>query len=58
MRDGRLVDKEAGSDVKNGSASIKENRLYHLIHEVTPGEHTLEIIIENPGLHAFTFTFG
>jgi len=37
---------------------IKQDSLYRLIEDVKYGEHTLEIIIENPGLKAFTFTFG
>lgn len=38
--------------------TVKEDRLYKIIEDQTYGEHTLEIIIENPGLKAFTFTFG
>ncbi|MDP3769485.1 MAG: redoxin family protein [Candidatus Sungbacteria bacterium] len=37
---------------------INEHKLYHVIQDTEYGEHTLEIIIENPGLRAFTFTFG
>ena len=53
----------AGSDIqtKNGETTvfIKEDGLYRLIEDPAgSGEHTLEIIIENPGLRAFTFTFG
>lgn len=59
LRDGVPVSAEvAGADVQNGSVTIQSDRLYHLIHESTPGEHTLELIIESPGLKAFTFTFG
>ncbi|HTY39859.1 MAG TPA: redoxin family protein [Candidatus Paceibacterota bacterium] len=62
-RDGQPLPPElAGEDVKivNGQATvvIKENRLYRLIHEAAPGTHTLELRIEQPGLQAFTFTFG
>jgi len=37
---------------------IQKDSLYRLIEDSEPGEHTLEIIIEDPGLKAFTFTFG
>ncbi len=37
---------------------IKEDQLYPMIDEQTAGEHTMEIIIESPGLRAYTFTFG
>jgi len=56
--DDKPVESQAGSDVKNGVVTIQEDRLYRLIEDQNWGEHTLEIIIENPGLEAFTFTFG
>lgn len=37
---------------------IKENRLYTIIKGFDYGEHTLKLIIDSPGLNAFTFTFG
>lgn len=37
---------------------VSEHKLYNIIQDLTYGEHMLEIIIENPGLRAFTFTFG
>ncbi len=37
---------------------IKSEQLYPLIEDSDYGEHTLEIQIDNPGLQAFTFTFG
>ncbi|MCH7883573.1 redoxin domain-containing protein [Patescibacteria group bacterium] len=60
VRDGIALGSEAGSDVEEDSTVfIKEDRLYRLIEDPEGhGEHTLEIIIENPGLRAFTFTFG
>ena len=61
LQDGKPLGAEAGADVaKDGSstAHIKEPRLYKLIQDSTYGEHTIEIIIEKPGLNAFTFTFG
>lgn len=61
-RDGIPLKNMAGDDVvlENGESvvPVKENRLYKLIEEADYGEHTLEILIENPGLRAYTFTFG
>ena len=48
LKDGKLV----------GEQVVKEHTLYPIIQNSESGEHTLEIIIENPGLRAFTFTFG
>ncbi|OHA05520.1 MAG: hypothetical protein A2934_05440 [Candidatus Sungbacteria bacterium RIFCSPLOWO2_01_FULL_47_10] len=64
LRDGKpLTADTAGADVvvkeSSSEAIIQEDRLYKLIQDKNGyGEHTLEIIIENPGLKAFTFTFG
>ena len=59
MEDGKVVAKDKGVDVSaDGTVMIKENRLYKLIQASDYGEHTIEIIIENPGLEAFAFTFG
>ena len=38
--------------------TIKENKLYTLVEGTDYGEHTLEILINTPGLIAYTFTFG
>ncbi|HSX24532.1 MAG TPA: redoxin domain-containing protein [Candidatus Andersenbacteria bacterium] len=38
--------------------SIQANQLYSLIDETDSGAHTLKLIIQNPGLQAYTFTFG
>jgi thiol-disulfide isomerase/thioredoxin len=49
----------AGSDVHNGEMVIGPSRLYNVVNNSDgAGEHTLELIIESPGLQAFTFTFG
>jgi thiol-disulfide isomerase/thioredoxin len=63
FRDGKPLGNESGGDVlrRDGSSivNISEPRLYTLIDDPAGyGEHTLEIIAENPGLQAFTFTFG
>lgn len=41
-----------------GTQVIQANTLYPLVSGMDFGEHTLEIIIDNPGLDAYTFTFG
>lgn len=59
MRDGKPLTSDQGSDVDaQGRATIQEARLYDLIDQPSMQEHTLEIIIHNPGLQAYTFTFG
>ncbi|MDE2001856.1 MAG: thiol-disulfide isomerase, partial [Patescibacteria group bacterium] len=60
LRDGKPVGAAAGEDVSsNGTVSIHADRLYKLVHDPAgAGEHTLELIIHNPGLQAYTFTFG
>ena len=60
LRDGKPLEVMAdGADAKADVLSISsEERLYHVIDDQAGwGDHTLEIIIENPGLHVFTFTF-
>lgn len=56
--DGKPVGKEAGADVISGRVTIKEDRLYRIIEGDNYGEHVLELLIENPGLMPFAFTFG
>lgn len=58
MRDGALLQNAAGSDVKDGTLTVSDERLYKIVQDKNSGEHTLELLIEDPGLRAFTFTFG
>jgi thiol-disulfide isomerase/thioredoxin len=60
MQDGQPISAaDAGTDVHNGKIVISGNKLYNLIKNADGGgEHTLELIVETPGLQAFTFTFG
>jgi thiol-disulfide isomerase/thioredoxin len=60
LQDGVLIGDAAGSDVDaNGYVRIQDDQLYRIVDNPDGyGEHTLEIIIEGPALHAFTFTFG
>ena len=56
-QDGKLVTAEAGADVVNGTVTIKESKLYKLIKNSEPGEHTLELRVGD-GILLFAFTFG
>jgi hypothetical protein len=38
--------------------SVKDEQLYVLVSGDEFGEHILRLIIKEPGLEAFTFTFG
>lgn len=62
LRDGKHLGAEVGGDILTregiSRATIQEDRLYKLIQDTEYGEHTIEIVIENPGLKVFTFTFG
>lgn len=50
---------ERGSDVNaNSEMTIQADRLYQIIAGQSYGEHILQITVENPGLQAYTFTFG
>ncbi|MDP3771933.1 MAG: redoxin domain-containing protein [bacterium] len=63
LRDGKLLGKAAGKDIREAGGisrvTIRESRLYELISDPDGyGTHTLEIIMKQPGLKAFAFTFG
>jgi thiol-disulfide isomerase/thioredoxin len=60
IQDGQPISAaDAGSDVHDGKVIISGNKLYNLVKNADGGgEHTLQLIIESPGLRAFTFTFG
>jgi hypothetical protein len=60
LQDGKPVTSaDAGTDVQDGKVFIQASRLYNLIDNSNgSGTHTLELIIDSPGLEAFTFTFG
>lgn len=60
FKDGKKIGPSsgAGSDVgPDGNLTIKESGLYNIIND-DYGEHLLEIIIDSPGLRAYTLTFG
>lgn len=57
--DGAPISENRGEDVAaDGSANIKEDRLYKLIKNAGVEEHTVKIEMESGGLRAYTFTFG
>lgn len=59
LRDGQPVGARKGDDVAaDGTVTVQAAGLYKLIHEDEPGTHAIEIIVNDPGLKAFTFTFG
>ncbi|MDO8481974.1 MAG: cytochrome c biogenesis protein DipZ [bacterium] len=60
LRDGKPVGSFAGSDVDptTSTATIQTDRLYRLVHDATPGPHTIQIKVKGAGLKAYTFTFG
>ena len=59
-QDGEVVTDAAGADVgEDGTFFVQDEQLYKIIDNPDgSGEHVLELIIEDPGLEAYTFTFG
>ncbi len=43
---------------QTGTMTIQANQLYNIVQGSDYGAHLLELIVENPGLDAYTFTFG
>jgi cytochrome c biogenesis protein CcdA/thiol-disulfide isomerase/thioredoxin len=60
LQDGKPIGPNAGEDVDpvTSTVTIKEDRLYKLVHNSVSGEHVLELRIKGKNLNAFTFTFG
>ena len=60
LQDGAPVGSAAGADVdpSTSTVTIQANRLYKLVHNATPGLHTVELKISGPGFHAYTLDFG
>ncbi|MEK7061815.1 MAG: redoxin family protein [Patescibacteria group bacterium] len=63
LLDGKPLGGEAGADIVKTSdgktiVKIKEARLYKIIQGNQSETHFLKFIIQEPGLKAFTFTFG
>jgi Thioredoxin like C-terminal domain len=60
MLDGKAPGPNAGVDVTAaGAGMVKEQRLYQLIRQKGPvGDRTFTIEFLDPGVEAFSFTFG
>ncbi len=43
---------------QTGTVTIQANQLYNIVQGSSYGVHDLELVVENPGLDAYTFTFG
>jgi cytochrome c biogenesis protein CcdA/thiol-disulfide isomerase/thioredoxin len=58
--DGRAPGADRGTDVQpDGSGNVREQRLYQLLRQSHPrDEHTFAIEFLDPGVHAYSFTFG
>jgi hypothetical protein len=58
--DGKAPGAAHGADTDaSGNGSVSEQRLYQLIRQSgTIGDHTFEIEFLDPGVQAFSFTFG
>lgn len=62
LRDGEPLTEDIGEDLSYAenktSGTIEDDQLYKIVEDDEHGEHVLEIIIDDAGLKAFTFTFG
>ncbi len=58
--DGKALGADHGSDIDGqGNGIVTENRLYQLIRQAGPvTDHTFEIEFLDPGVRAYSFTFG
>jgi thiol-disulfide isomerase/thioredoxin len=58
--DGHAPGQDHGVDIdEQGNGTVKENRLYQLIRQKGPvADHTFAIEFLDPGVQAFSFTFG
>ncbi len=58
MLDGKPITSGSGSDVSNSVVVVGPEQLYTIVQGADYGEHTLELDFAQPGLRAYTFTFG
>lgn len=58
LRDGVPLKAGMGEDVSKSTLTVREPRMYRIVEDADYGEHTLEFVVEKPGLRVFTFTFG
>lgn len=54
----KISQDQAGVDVKDGVAMVKESRLYELVKMKNSAKAILEIKANRPGLRIYAFTFG
>jgi thiol-disulfide isomerase/thioredoxin len=52
------IGKVAGADVKDGVLTVDGERLYEVIDQGSAGNGVLELQTDDPGLQAYSFTFG
>ncbi len=58
LLDGRPIPRQAaGADVRNGTVTVRDQRLYRLVSLPELGEQELELRLP-PGVSAYAFTFG
>ena len=55
---GKPVTTLAGADAPNGILTVTRHALYELIDQKDVANGLLEITAKQPGLEAYTFTFG
>ncbi len=55
---GEAVINEKGKDVMNSSVTVTSHALYELISLPQSGKGIIELIVSDPGLEVYTFTFG
>ena len=53
-----ITQKDSGDDVKNGTVTVVEDRLYKLVKLQTPGQHVLKLEFEGGNAELYAFTFG
>jgi hypothetical protein len=58
LLDGKPISSaDAGEDVKDGTVTVSNQRLYRLVDLPKAGQHTLELRFA-PGIEGYAFTFG
>jgi len=58
LLDGKPVEADSGTDVTNGLVSVRESRLYNIIHSLGYGSHRVDIVVTEGTIEAYAFTFG
>lgn len=60
LRNGKPLTEDRGADVDSeGFMTVQQEKLYKIVADTNNKEpYTLELVVEQPGLKAFTFTFG